>query len=43
VQVGAEGVSYLKVELPQQRRDTRIEKDMSVDDVAREIVEWLRS
>ncbi len=43
VQIGAEGVSYLKVELPQQRRDTRIEKDMSVDDIAREIVEWLRS
>ena len=43
VQVGAEGVTYMKVEVPQQRRDTRIEKDMSVDEIARDIVEWLRS
>ena len=43
VQIGADGVTYLKVEVPQQRRDTRIEKDMSADEIAREIVEWLRS
>jgi electron transfer flavoprotein beta subunit len=42
-QVGAEGITYLKVEIPQQRRETRIEKNMSADEIAREIVEWLRS
>jgi electron transfer flavoprotein beta subunit len=41
--VGAEGVTYEKVEVPQQRRDTRIVKDVPVDEIAREIVEWLRS
>jgi electron transfer flavoprotein beta subunit len=43
VSVGAEGLAYAKVEVPAQRRETRIEKNMSADDVAREIVEWLRS
>lgn len=41
VKVGAEGVTFLKVELPQQRRQTRIVKDASVDEIAREIVEWI--
>src|SRR5512136_2618862 len=35
--VGVGGVSYLGVELPSQRRETRIVKDMSVDDIAAEI------
>lgn len=43
VSVGAEGLTYARVELPAQRRETRIEKNMSADDIAREIVEWLRS
>lgn len=30
------------VEVPQQRRETRVEKDMSVEDMAKEIVEWLK-
>ena len=41
--VGAEGVSFESVEVPRQRRDTRIVKDVPVDEIAREIVEWLRS
>jgi electron transfer flavoprotein beta subunit len=41
--VGAEGVTYEKVEVPQQRRDTRLVKDVPVDEIARDIVEWLRS
>jgi electron transfer flavoprotein beta subunit len=41
--VGAEGVSFESVEVPKQRRDTRIVKDVPVDEIAREIVEWLRS
>jgi len=40
--VGAEGVTYLGVELPTQRRETRIVKDLSVDEIANEIVEWIR-
>lgn len=41
-QVGAAGVTYLGVELPAQRRETRIVKDLSVDDIAAEIVAWIR-
>lgn len=40
--VGAEGVTYLGVELPRQRRETRIVKDLSVDEIAREIVAWIK-
>lgn len=40
--VGAAGVSYLSVELPKQRRETRIVKDMSADEIAREIVDWIK-
>ena len=39
--VGAEGVSYLKVELPKQQRQTRVEKDMTADQIANEILEWI--
>jgi len=42
VSPGAEGVAFLKVELPRQRRETRIVKDAPVDDIAGEIIEWLR-
>ena len=41
--VGASGITYLSVELPKQQRETRIVKDMSVDDIAQEIVAWIRS
>ncbi|MBG0776065.1 MAG: electron transfer flavoprotein subunit beta [Desulfovibrionaceae bacterium] len=41
--VGAGGAAFEKVELPSQRRQTRIVKDTPVEDVAREIVEWIRS
>ena len=40
--VGAEGVTYLGVEFPSQRRETRIVKDLSVDEIAREIVAWIK-
>jgi electron transfer flavoprotein beta subunit len=39
--VGAEGVSYLRVSLPQERRETRVVKDLPVEEIAREIVEWI--
>ena len=39
--INNEGLSFLKVELPKQQRTTRIVKDVSADQIAREIVEWI--
>jgi electron transfer flavoprotein beta subunit len=39
--VGAEGVTFVKVALPAQRRETRVVKDLPVDEIAREIVAWI--
>ncbi len=39
--ISSEGLSYLKVELPKQQRETRIVKDVPTDEIAREIVEWI--
>lgn len=39
--VGAEGVTFASVTLPKQRRDTKIIKDLSADDIARDIVAWI--
>ena len=39
---GAEGVTFARVALPAQRRETRVVKDLSPDDIAREILEWIR-
>ncbi len=40
--VGAQGVNFASVELPQQQRKTRIVKDGTIDDMAKDIVEWLK-
>ena len=40
--VGAEGVTFVSVEVPRQKRDTRIVRDGSTDEMAREIVEWIK-
>ena len=40
--IGAEGVTFTSVTLPKQLRETRIVKDASADDIAKEIVEWIR-
>ena len=42
VKAAAQGVTFCSVALPKQRRETRIVKDMSTDDIAREIVEWIK-
>jgi len=42
VKLTAEGLEFLSVELPKQKRETRIVKDTPVDDIAREIVDWIR-
>jgi electron transfer flavoprotein beta subunit len=39
--IGAEGVDFIKVEIPTQRRETRIVKDTPADEIAREIVAWI--
>ena len=41
-QVGADGITYAKVELPQQRRETRVVSDTPVEEIAKEIVDWIR-
>lgn len=41
--VGAAGLAYLGVELPKQRRETKIVKDLSVEEIARDIVAWLKN
>jgi electron transfer flavoprotein beta subunit len=41
--VGAEGLTYARVSLPKQQRQTRIVKDRPVDEIAREIVAWIRT
>lgn len=43
VQVSAEGVTYQQVAVPRQRRDTRVVRDAAADEIARELVEWLRT
>ena len=41
VKVANDGVAFASVSLPKQRRETRIVKDLSADDIAREIVGWI--
>ena len=38
---GANCLSYVSASLPKQNRETRVVKDMSPDDIARELVEWI--
>lgn len=40
--VALDGIEYTSVELPKQQRDTRIVKDLSVDQIAQEIVDWIK-
>jgi len=41
-QIGAEGVTYASVEVPEQRRETRVVQDAPADEIARELAEWIR-
>ena len=40
--LAGEGLSFASVTLPRQQRETRIEKNMSADDVAKELVAWIK-
>jgi electron transfer flavoprotein beta subunit len=42
VKLAAEGLSFASVSLPKQLRETKIIKDKSPDEIAREIVDWLK-
>ena len=41
VKVTNEGLAFVGVSLPKQRRDTKIVKDLAPDEIARDIVEWI--
>jgi electron transfer flavoprotein beta subunit len=42
VKVGSEGLVYTEVKVPSQMRTTRIVKDASADEIAREIAAWIK-
>jgi electron transfer flavoprotein beta subunit len=39
----SEGLSFQSVVLPKQKRDTKVVKDMPVEQIAKEIVEWIKT
>jgi electron transfer flavoprotein beta subunit len=41
VKLSGEGMVFASVNLPKQRRETKIVKDMTPDAIAAEIVEWI--
>jgi electron transfer flavoprotein beta subunit len=41
VTLAANGLRYVSVSLPKQQRETRVEKNMATDEIARELVEWI--
>jgi electron transfer flavoprotein beta subunit len=41
-QIGTGTVDYAEIRLPDQRRQTKIVKDVTDDEMARDIVDWLR-
>lgn len=42
VKMPGEGLTFASVSLPKQQRETRIVKDLSADDVAKDIVAWIK-
>ena len=40
--VGVGGIAYEKTEVPSAKRDTRVVKDMPVDAIAQELVDWIK-
>jgi electron transfer flavoprotein beta subunit len=41
--VGSGGISWIKAETPASKRETQVKKDMSVEDIAKEITEWIKA
>jgi len=42
VKLASEGLAFASVMLPKQLRETRVVKDMSPDEIAKDIVEWIK-
>jgi electron transfer flavoprotein beta subunit len=42
VKLAGEGLNFASVSLPKQLRETKIVKDKSPDDIAKEIIEWIK-
>jgi electron transfer flavoprotein beta subunit len=42
VKLAGEGLTFISVALPKQQRETRIEKNMNADEIAKEIVSWVK-
>ena len=40
-QISSDGVAFSGVKVPDQQRDTKIVKDMPVEDIAKEIIDWI--
>jgi len=40
---GADGLTYRSVKVPSQRRETRVVKDVPAEEIARELVAWIRN
>ncbi len=43
VKLAAQGTTFMSVETPKQERKTRIVKDMPLDEMAREIADWIKA
>lgn len=41
-QIGVGSIAFAKTEVPAQKRETRVVKDMSAEDIAKELVEWIK-
>jgi electron transfer flavoprotein beta subunit len=41
VKLEPNGLRYVSASLPKQQRETRVEKSMAPDEIARELVEWM--
>jgi electron transfer flavoprotein beta subunit len=41
VELAANSLRYVSVGLPKQQRETRVEKNMSADEIASELVAWI--
>jgi electron transfer flavoprotein beta subunit len=39
--LAANGLRYVSASLPKQQRDTRVVKDLTPDEIAAELVEWI--
>jgi len=41
--LASEGLTFQSVVLPKQKRETKVVKDMPIEQIAKEIVEWIKT